>query len=142
MAKKRAAIRGKSARALTIAPPLRGVTDRAASVEVPSAPTSPAREWSVSKTQFDEILDFTRRLYGRVSMHGLRSHSAIRMFVAALGLAVREARRDPVAANAACRKAGAKGKRLEVRITRLITRGGHRVPKGVDAPEQDQTPRW
>ena len=45
-------------------------------------------------------LDLARRLYGRVAMRDWRSHHAIRMCVAQLGLAVREARRDPVAVNA------------------------------------------
>jgi hypothetical protein len=57
------------------------------------------------------------------------------MCVAQLGLAVREARRDPEAANAACRKAGIKGKRLEVRVVRLVA--GRRI-----RARSDQVPRW
>jgi hypothetical protein len=65
----------------------------------------------------------------------MRSHTAIRMFIGALGLAVREARRDPETANAACRKAGVKAKRLETRVTRLIA--GRR-----NRERQDQIARW
>src|SRR5205814_9082007 len=52
-----------------------------------------------------------------------------------LAVAVREARRDPETANAMCRKLGIKGKRLEVRITRLIA--GRR-----NRQRQDQIARW
>jgi hypothetical protein len=57
------------------------------------------------------------------------------MFVGGLGLAVREARRDPEMANDICRKAGIKARRREVRVTRLIA--GSRNPR-----RQDQIPRW
>jgi hypothetical protein len=57
------------------------------------------------------------------------------MCVAQLGLAVREARRDPVAVNAACRTAGIKGRRLEVRVVRLVA--GRRIRS-----RSDQVPRW
>jgi hypothetical protein len=57
------------------------------------------------------------------------------MCVAQLGLAVREARRDPVAVNAACRKASIKGRRLEVRVVRLVV--GRRMRS-----RSDQVPRW
>src|SRR5438045_54357 len=90
---------------------------------------------SVSKTHFSEALAFAARLYGRVLLRDLRSHTAIRMFCGALAVAVREARRDPETANALCRKAGIKGKRLEVRVTRLIA--GRR-----NRQRQDQIARW
>ena len=80
-------------------------------------------------------LEFARRLFGRVAARDWRSHHAIRMYVAQLGLAVREARRDPVTVNAACRKAFIKGKRLEVRVVRLVA--GRRIPS-----RSDQVPRW
>jgi hypothetical protein len=64
-----------------------------------------------------------------------RSYHAIRMYVAQLGLAVREARRDPVAVNAACQKAGIKGRRFEVRVVRLVA--GRRIRS-----RSDQVPRW
>jgi hypothetical protein len=80
-------------------------------------------------------LDLARPLYGRVAVRDWRSHHAIRMCVAQLGLAVREARRDPVAVNAACRKASIKGRRLEVRVVRLVA--GRRMRS-----RSDQVPRW
>lgn len=83
----------------------------------------------------ERALDFTSRLYARVALREMRSHTAIRMFVGGLGLAVREARRDPEMANDICRKAGIKARRLEVRVTRLIA--GRRSPR-----RQDQIPRW
>lgn len=91
---------------------------------------------SVSKTHFfTSAVDLATRLYGRVVLRDLRSHTAIRMFCGALAIVVREARRDPETANAVCRKLGIKGKRLEVRVTRLIAgrRNGQR---------QDQIARW
>jgi len=51
-------------------------------------------------------LEFALGPYGRVAMRAWRSHHAIRMYVAQHDLAVREARRDPVAVNAPCRRAG------------------------------------
>jgi hypothetical protein len=82
-----------------------------------------------------EAIAFARRVYGRVGVREQRSHHAIRMFVASLALAVREARRDPESANAACKKAGIKGKRIEVRVARLVA--GRRIPG-----RPDQTARW
>lgn len=81
-------------------------------------------------------MELARRLYSRVAARDLRSHWAIRMLVAQLGIAVREARRDPEAANEICRKAPIKGRRLEVRIVRLVA-GGRLVPGWAD-----QVPRW
>jgi hypothetical protein len=89
---------------------------------------------SVSQTHFGEALGFASRLYGRVSLRDMRSHTAIRMFIAALGLAVREARRDPETANAMCRKSSVKAKRLEVRVARLVA--------GRRRSRQDQIARW
>jgi hypothetical protein len=57
------------------------------------------------------------------------------MCVAQLGLAVREARRDPVAANEACRKARISARRLEVRVVRLVA--GRRIGN-----RSDQIHRW
>jgi len=90
---------------------------------------------SVSKTHFSEALSFAARLYGRVLLRDLRSHTTIRMFCGALAMALREARRDPESANAMCRNLGIKGKRLEVRVTRLIA--GRR-----NRQRQDQIARW
>jgi hypothetical protein len=102
-----------------------------------NAPTG-VRE-NVSKTHLDlhfaQSTAFARRLCGRVALRNMRSHFAIQMFIAALGLAVREARRNPEIANAACHKAGVKAKRLEVRIARLV------VGKRIRA-RQDQIARW
>jgi DNA N-6-adenine-methyltransferase Dam len=86
-------------------------------------------------SQLHASLDFARRLFGRVALRDWRSHHAIRMCVAQLGLAVREARRDPVGVNAACRKAGIKGRRLEVRVVRLVA--GRRIHS-----RSDQVARW
>src|SRR5437764_15199155 len=96
-------------------PPIRR-SRRAEPPEVPMRVTGQ----NVSETQFDAASAFASRLYGRVSLRQMRSHMAIRMFCAGLALAVREARRDPQTANAVCRRARVKGKRLEVRVTRLI----------------------
>jgi hypothetical protein len=85
-------------------------------------------------SQLHDTLEFARRLFGRVAARDWWSHHAIRMYVAQLGLAVREARRDPAAANEACRKARIKGRRLEVRIVRLVA--GRRVRS-----RSDQVPR-
>src|SRR5436853_21875 len=90
---------------------------------------------SVSKTHFSEAFDLAARLYGRVLLRDVRSHTAVRMFCGALAAAVREARHDPETANAMCRKVGIKGKRLEVRVTRLIA--GRR-----NRQSQDQIARW
>jgi hypothetical protein len=90
---------------------------------------------SVSKTHaLDEAVVFAGKLHARFALHKGRSHHALRSFIAGLGLAVREARRDPQTVNIRCRKAGIKGQRLEVRLTRLIA--GRRTSK------QDQTHRW
>jgi hypothetical protein len=86
-------------------------------------------------SQLHEALEFARRLFGRAEARDWRSHHAIRMYVAQLGLVVREARRDPVAANEACRKAGIRARRLEVRAVRLVA--GRRIHN-----RSDQTPRW
>jgi DNA N-6-adenine-methyltransferase (Dam) len=86
-------------------------------------------------SHLEQALEFASRLYARVALREMRSHTAIRMFVGGLGVAVREARRDPETANAICRKAGVKARRLEVRVTRLIA--GRRNPR-----KQDQIPRW
>src|SRR5229473_1279320 len=86
-------------------------------------------------SQLHASLDFARRLFGRVAVRDWRSHHSIRMCVAQLGIAVREARRDPMAVNAACRKAGIKGRRLEVRVVRLVA--GRR-----NSHQQDQIARW
>jgi DNA N-6-adenine-methyltransferase Dam len=91
---------------------------------------------SVSKTHsFAGALDFASRLYAHVVLRDLRSHTAIRMFCGSLAIAVRAARREPETTNAMCRKLGIKGRRLEVRVTRLIAgrRNGQR---------QDQIARW
>jgi len=77
----------------------------------------------------------TGRLYGRLALRHVRTHHAIRMFVAGLGLTVRAARHDPQTVNERCRKLGIKGKRLEVRTTRLVI--GRR-----SVVTQDQTHRW
>lgn len=91
---------------------------------------------SVSTTHsLSVILDFASRLYGRVALREMRTHTAVRMFVAGLGLAVRAARQQPDVAKDICRKAGIKANRLEVRITRLIV--GRRDPR-----HQDQVHRW
>src|SRR3954452_12543263 len=86
-------------------------------------------------TELDSAMALARRLYGRVAARDMRSHRAIRMLVAQLGIAVREARRDPEAANEICRKARIKGRRLEVRGVRLVA--GVRL-----VPGRDQVPRW
>ena len=86
-------------------------------------------------SQLHDALELARRLFGRVAARDWRSHDAIRMYVAQLGLVVREARRNPVAANEACRKVGIKGRRLEVRMVRLVA--GKRVRS-----RADQVPRW
>jgi hypothetical protein len=85
--------------------------------------------------QLEHTIDFARRLFGRVAARDWRSHHAIRMYVAQLGLVVREARRDPAAANEICRKAGIKAKRLEVRVVRLVA--GRR-----NSGRSDQVHRW
>src|SRR4051794_28164958 len=91
---------------------------------------------NVSSTHsLDDTLAFSGRLYERLSLRHTRSHHAIRLFIAALGLAVREARRDPQAVNERCRKAGVGGKRLETRLCRLII--GRRNPA-----KQDPVARW
>jgi hypothetical protein len=101
---------------------------------MPLDPATTVIRQSVSKTHFlSEALDFAGRLYARVGVRDMRSHTAIRMFVASL--AVREAQRDPQTANAACRKARIKSKRLEVRVARLITGRRNRI-------RQDQIYRW
>lgn len=90
----------------------------------------------VSKTHpFTDALGFAAKLYGRVLLRDMRSHASLRMFVSALAMAVREARRDPEIANAACRKVRIKAKRIEVRVTRLAA--GRR-----NSTRQDQTARW
>jgi hypothetical protein len=90
----------------------------------------------VSKTHsLADALDFATRLYGRVVLRDLRSHAAIGMFCGALAVVVREARRDPETANAMCRSFGIKGRRLEVRVLRLIAGRGNRQ-------RQDQIYRW
>jgi hypothetical protein len=86
-------------------------------------------------SQLHETLELARRLFGRVAARDWRSHHAIRMCVAQLGLAVREARRDPVAANEACRKARIRARRLEVRVVRLVA--GRRIGN-----RSDQIHRW
>jgi hypothetical protein len=104
---------------------------------------------TVSKTRISEPADFlealerARKIHGRVAIRDNRSHAAVRMLVAALALAVREARRDPEAVNAECIKQGIGATRLEVRVTRLAvariqSRPGDPAGYGV----QDQTPRW
>jgi len=74
-------------------------------------------------------------MYEVAALRDTRSHKAIRAFVAALALAVREARRDPAPVNASCKKLRISGRRLEVRVTRLVV--GKRNPK-----RQDQVARW
>jgi hypothetical protein len=104
---------------------------------------------SVSKTQISEPADFlqalatARKIYGRVAIRDSRTHAAVRMLVAALGLAVREARHNPEAVNAECLKQGIRATRLEVRVTRLAV-GRARLRPGDSAGYgvQDQTPRW
>jgi hypothetical protein len=97
---------------------------------------------SVSKTHFldnnlslTNALEFATRLYGRVALGDLRSHHRLRTFIAGLGLAIREGRRDPERVNAACRKARIKGVRLEVRVARLVV--GRSNPR-----KSNQIARW
>ena len=84
---------------------------------------------------FVQALELAQRLFSRVAARDWRSHRAIRMMIAALGIAVRHARYDPDITNSLCRKRGIKGKRLEVRVVRLVagTRVGNR---------SDQVARW
>jgi hypothetical protein len=98
----------------------------AANPKIQTFGPSPRVIKSVSPTHFalghfEEELAFAVRLYGRINIRDVRSHRAVRTFIAQLGLVVRQARRDPETANAACRKAKIVGKRLEVRVTHLIT---------------------
>ena len=85
-------------------------------------------------TELHDALELARRLFGRVAARDWRSHDAIRMYVAQLGLVVREARRNPVAANEACRKVGIKGRRLEVRMVRLVAGKRVRSTRSLDGP--------
>jgi hypothetical protein len=82
---------------------------------------SPTHIAATARVNFEEELAFAVRLYGRINLRDVRSHRAVRTLIAQLGLVVRQARRDPETANAACRKAKIVGKRLEVRVTHLIT---------------------
>src|SRR5437868_11684600 len=86
-------------------------------------------------SELQDALDLARRLFGRVAVRDWRSHDAIRTYVAQLGLVVRAARRDPILANEACRKACIKGRRIEVRMVRLVA--GGRIRSRID-----QVPRW
>src|SRR4051794_19946003 len=76
----------------------------------------------VSKTPLDfvQALDAARKIHGRVAIREHRSHASIRTLVAALGLAVRAARNNPVAVDAECIKQGIRAVRLEVRIAGLV----------------------
>lgn len=82
-----------------------------------------------------QALELAERLFSRVAARDWRSHRAIRMMVAALGIAIRHARRDPEVTTNLCRKRGIKGKRLEVRVVRLVA--GKRVRN-----RSDQVARW
>jgi hypothetical protein len=75
---------------------------------------------STSHFSFDESIAFARRLHGRLQLRNLRSYQAVRMYVAALGLVVREARRNREAAEAALKAARVRGRRFEVRVCRLV----------------------
>jgi hypothetical protein len=97
---------------------------------------SVSKTHSGAPTELGRALERARRIYGRVAAREMRSHKAIRMLVAQLALAVRAARCDPDEAYEICRKAKIKGRRLEVRIVRLIA--GVRLIPG----RADQVPRW
>jgi hypothetical protein len=99
---------------------------------------TPQTRESVRKTHspFDDALRRADWFWGRLRLRNVRSHAGLRCFIAALGLLVREARRDRVTADRLCKERGANGVRLEVRITRLVATGPY------DPDKQDQTARW
>jgi hypothetical protein len=75
------------------------------------------------------------RVYSRFAIREVRSHRGLRMFIAALALAIREARQNPERTNEDCRRAGIRAKRIEVRLCRLVI--GRRNPL-----RQDRVHRW
>jgi hypothetical protein len=104
---------------------------------------------TASKTQISEpadllqALEIARKIHGRIAIREHRSHAAVRVLVAALGLVLREAWRNPQAVNAECMKQGIRATRLEVRVARLaVGRRRFRAGDSAGYEAQDQTPRW
>jgi hypothetical protein len=109
----------------------------AAFVREPAQPSAALviPDWQPPKTDFAEALALARKIHGRVAIREIRSHLTARLFVAALSIAVREARRDPEAVRLESIRSHIRAVRLEVRVTRLAV--GRSPAKG-----QDQVARW